>query len=1062
MAKHSLDTSPGGKNADDGDWLGYGAYADALWSRIQTALIKSEGSDAKLGDDPLVIGVFGEWGAGKSKLLSLMQDRSRSWANERIGWRERDSGNFGLTVPVYFQPWKYEHEAHLHVPILLHILAALKEELESAQTWFERAGGKVPPWVSEHMTKVVSAFGMVLAGAAWAMDAAVPPAGRAGVASAGFLASLLPKAKKAGDAELPNPAETLKFEDSGRYFYEIHQILKAITRPKQHGHLLQGVNLNADLPINFVIFIDDLDRCLPEKAVQTLELIKTIFNAESFAFVLALDDEVIERGIGHRYKDYELLNKKPSMPITGFEYLEKIVHLPFKLPALTRGQASAFVQKLEAQIAGDAVAKHWFRPIDDQNPQARFRRTDAIPGKEGADAFSMANPRGAASFELEKFDLMALALAGFDAYVPRKLSRMVELWHMTVEIAKKRHAADARKGLLAPSTAAQVDIRIVLALQMVQIFHPDLYRVLRRHEETFKTLFEGFSIEPNKLTANYSDIDLWHWAAYRFTGAAPAPAAAKPPTTVDEALALIAQLDIHQRFAAQQKRLPLVECLIAHRKVQRHVFDSLKLIEQLQRDLPELPAGFQVAQYFSLLAQFDENLFPVRVPAMAPVAAASAEDLPRFVPRNQDQLFRSLIADDSAMQDALVETNALEVGKYLTADSVVALVASLQAWLGRSTESDKATRLRETLLLKGLRHLAPFLATDDKKSLWRLVQDAVHIEKPTDPKLRALWGDVRSLLSCDDRFNPEKPCLFNSRFDGHTAQDEPIPGFVHIPAGQFPMGSEEDKDNPPRQVAINHPFYISRTLVTVQQYARFIKAGAYKGDNPWWDKQGVEWRNGKFDSKVKDERYKKWLAQRRVDLRQQPMGWPEQENLASRPVSGVSWFEARAYARWLNAEMRQSITDATIDRAYEIRLPTETQWERAARAKSLTEADTRRWPWGDDEKLADQRANLNQKVGIVSAVGLYPPNPIGLYDMAGNAWEWMDNLYQSKPDKMLGVRKDVDLMSAEALEKSDLPALRGGSWFLGPGGARCSCRNRGRPDAWAGYVGFRVVLSLAD
>ena len=91
--------------ADDGDWLGYGAYADALWSRTVRALDKDKDGKHALGDDPLVIGVFGEWGAGKSKLLSLMQDRSRVWAKERIGWRKRDGGNFALTVPVYFQPW---------------------------------------------------------------------------------------------------------------------------------------------------------------------------------------------------------------------------------------------------------------------------------------------------------------------------------------------------------------------------------------------------------------------------------------------------------------------------------------------------------------------------------------------------------------------------------------------------------------------------------------------------------------------------------------------------------------------------------------------------------------------------------------------------------------------------------------------------------------------------------------------------------------------------------------------------------------------------------------------
>ena len=192
------------------------------------------------------------------------------------------------------------------------------------------------------------------------------------------------------------------------------------------------------------------------------------------------------------------------------------------------------------------------------------------------------------------------------------------------------------------------------------------------------------------------------------------------------------------------------------------------------------------------------------------------------------------------------------------------------------------------------------------------------------------------------------------------------------------------------------------------------------------------------------------------------MRWPEQEKLASRPVWGVNWFEARAYTRWLDAELRKEIDAAHLAGDYRIMLPTEVLWERAARAASKTTVDSRLWPWGNDENLADQQANLRQKVGSVCAVGLYPPNPIGLYDMAGNAWEWMDNLYQSKPDKMVGVKKDVDLMSAEAMDKSDLPTLRGGSWIDGPDNARCSLRNRTLPDFWNNCVGFRVVLSLAN
>lgn len=89
----------------------------------------------------------------------------------------------------------------------------------------------------------------------------------------------------------------IKYGDEGRYFYDVHRVLKAVTRPAEHHGYLQDVVINTRIAVNFVVFVDDLDRCLPEKSVAVLELIKTVFNVESFAFVLALDDEVIERGI---------------------------------------------------------------------------------------------------------------------------------------------------------------------------------------------------------------------------------------------------------------------------------------------------------------------------------------------------------------------------------------------------------------------------------------------------------------------------------------------------------------------------------------------------------------------------------------------------------------------------------------------------------------------------------------------------------------------------------------------------------------------------------------------
>ena len=375
----------------NGDYLGYSVYAEALWSRIVVALDKDRQGTDPLGDDPLVVGIFGEWGAGKSTLLKLVERHATQHADQRAAWRKHGVNAdgkdiFSLTVPVFFQPWKYEHEPHLHVPILLHILAALQRHMAQAQMPTEWALDKLRDAISQHMEAVVGAFGKLLAAVAVAMDTAIPLSSRVGLAGAGLLAKVLPKANP--EADKAALAKTLEYKENGRFFYEMHETLQAITRPPRYSKHLTGVSLRTEVSINFVIFIDDLDRCLPEKAVEALELIKTIFNLESFAFVLALDEEVVERGIGHRYRDYAMVNKKPEMPITGFEYLEKIVHLPFRLPGLTDDQARQFLERYEASLVAVGKLKRWFAPRPTSSVDYKDSNTARLYPFEGSDSWA--------------------------------------------------------------------------------------------------------------------------------------------------------------------------------------------------------------------------------------------------------------------------------------------------------------------------------------------------------------------------------------------------------------------------------------------------------------------------------------------------------------------------------------------------------------------------------------------------------------------------------------------------------------------------------------------------
>ena len=161
--------------------------------------------------------------------------------------------------------------------------------------------------------------------------------------------------------------------------------------------------------------------------------------------------------------------------------------------------------------------------------------------------------------------------------------------------------------------------------------------------------------------------------------------------------------------------------------------------------------------------------------------------------------------------------------------------------------------------------------------------------------------------------------------------------------------------------------------------------------------------------------------------------------------------------QWLNASF------ALHDLAgYTASLPTELQWECAARYAAEGVPSQRAFPWKHGPASADAAkkefalyANLDELVGHATTVGLYPKgrSDAGLADMAGNVWEWMGHAHVADYDP------NEELESQKA---TDAFALRGGSWFNGPGLAPCSYRDGVHPGGWGSIIGFRVVLSLAN
>jgi iron(II)-dependent oxidoreductase len=157
----------------------------------------------------------------------------------------------------------------------------------------------------------------------------------------------------------------------------------------------------------------------------------------------------------------------------------------------------------------------------------------------------------------------------------------------------------------------------------------------------------------------------------------------------------------------------------------------------------------------------------------------------------------------------------------------------------------------------------------------------------------------------------------------------------------------------------------------------------------------------------------------------------------------VTWYEAVAFCRWLTEELRER---GKLGDDQEISLPTEPQWEKAARS-----TDGRLYPWGEGPD--PNRANYEDTgIGTTSAVGCFPGgvSPYGIEDLSGNVWEWCRTKWEGDYE---GYQND------SALEGSSRRVLRGGSFYNAAVVVRCAARRSWGPGNRFRNIGFRVVVA---
>ena len=237
--------------------------------------------------------------------------------------------------------------------------------------------------------------------------------------------------------------------------------------------------------------------------------------------------------------------------------------------------------------------------------------------------------------------------------------------------------------------------------------------------------------------------------------------------------------------------------------------------------------------------------------------------------------------------------------------------------------------------------------------------------------------------------------------------------MIYVPNGRFQMGSATGRPNeqPAHTVQLDG-FYMDKYEVTNGQFERFVST------NPQWlkDRIGSQYHDGDY--------LKNWSWYR------YPSGQGDH------PVVYISWYVAQAYAKWVGK-----------------RLPTEAEWEYAARGGLLD----KKYPWGD--KITHGEANYSgtgskDQWSGTAPVGSFRENGYGLYDMAGNAWEWCADWYSSDYYKNSPAKKPLGPSTGSRR------VIRGGSWYDSIANLRLTARGFSDPTSTSYSGGFRCVSAL--
>jgi KAP family P-loop domain len=362
-------------NETTNDLLGFDHLVDALELVL---------TDQKML--PVTVGVAGDWGSGKTSLMQMAEDRLS--ISEKV-------------VTVSFSPWRFEGYDDMKAALMAAVIEAISKRVTKEEPLEQRVGTR--------LKRLARTIGLVRVAPIAA--AAVATAGHAPPPVAAAAAEVAGAVAEAATAPEPEP-----------------EPIASIAAFREEFDRLMG-ELGDDVSM-VVVFVDDLDRCLPETIIDTFEAIRLFLHVRKTAYVIAAHPRIVEAAIDSRYE----ANRRGDENL-GRDYLEKILQVVITVPALAEPEVESFINLLfaEEHLSGD--------PLDRLREEARRRRSEdqlAVVMNYGIAREVLGAPQADLDRDFSLASRIAPILARGLRGNPRQIKRFLNTLTLRLATAKRR------------------------------------------------------------------------------------------------------------------------------------------------------------------------------------------------------------------------------------------------------------------------------------------------------------------------------------------------------------------------------------------------------------------------------------------------------------------------------------------------------------------------------------------------------------------------------------------------------------------------------------------------